>query len=206
MSRMERRRAWSVRQWLLIAGFAICGLLAWWQLHTHSPESPIQPRARLPDHVVTNFSGMETNASGQPNRRFAAAELRHFVTENLSEIDQPRVELLQPDGVIWTAQSATGLIFANGDQMRLLGDVQVERHGSQQVRAARLRTAQLDLWRKRELAVSTEPVRIDSEGDTLTANGMQLWYGAPRRTVFQGRTRIQFAPPKNHVEQGVTAP
>ena len=192
--RIERRRPWSQRQLLLLAGFGMCGGLAWWQLQTSPPELPIPPRARLPDHVVTHFSGVETDASGQPNRRFAAAELRHFAAENLSELEQPRLELLQPNGVTWTAQSATGLVFADGDQVRLVDEVRVERHGTAQVRSAQLTTTQLDVWRERSLAVATVPVRIESEGDTLTANGMQLWYGAPSRTVFQGRTRIQFAP------------
>jgi lipopolysaccharide export system protein LptC len=192
--RTERRRLWSQRQLLLMAGFALSGVLAWWQLHTHPPELPPVIRARLPDHVVTQFSGVETDANGQLNRRFAAAELRHFAAENLSELDQPRVELLQPNGVTWTAHSASGIVFADGKQIRLLGEVRVERQGTAQVRSAQLTTTQLDVWREQSLAVSTVPVRIESEGDTLTANGMQLWYGEPSRTVFQGNTRIQFAP------------
>jgi lipopolysaccharide export system protein LptC len=189
------RPLWSRRQLLLGVGFAVSGLLAWWRLQSLPDEArALKARARLPDYVVLNFVALETDATGKPSRRLAASELRHFVDENLSELDHPRMELLQSDGPAWNAVAQTGLVLAGGDQVRLLGDVQLDRKGDGHIRPAHLETARIDLWRLQSLAETDLPVRIFSDGDSLTANGMRLWYADHTRTTFHGRARLQLAP------------
>ncbi|WP_295400305.1 LPS export ABC transporter periplasmic protein LptC [uncultured Thiocystis sp.] len=186
---------WSYRQWLLAACFAVSGLVAWWQLQSRPDEAPaLNARPRLPDYVVLNFAAVETDEAGQPNRRLLADELRHFLDEDRSELDRPRMELFQPDGPPWKVRALEGLVLAGGDQVRLVGDVRLDREGDGQTRPAHLETEQIDIWRKPSLAETDRPVRIRSDGDLLTANGMQLWYTEPTRTTFHGRARIRLAP------------
>lgn len=185
----------SRRQWLLGLGFAITGLLAWWQLQTPPEGDAIRPaRERLPDYTVRNFAAVETDASGQPSRRLVAAELRHYADEDVSELDRPRMELYQADAPPWLAQAQRGTVFASGDQVRLSGAVRLDREADRSNRAAHLETERIDIWRKQSLAETDLPVRILSDGDLLTANGMRLWYAEPTRTSFHGRARVRFAP------------
>jgi lipopolysaccharide export system protein LptC len=189
------RPLWSRRQLTLGIGFVLAGLLAWWQLQQTSDQDLAHiARPRLPDYVVLDFTAVETDASGKLNRRLIADELRHYVDENLSELDRPRMELFQADGPPWNASALRGLVLAHGDQVRLIGDVQLDRAGNQQTRPAHLETEQVDIWRERSLAETDLPVRIRSDGDTLNANGMQLWYSEPSHTTFHGRARIRLAP------------
>jgi lipopolysaccharide export system protein LptC len=104
------------------------------------------------------------------------------------------MELFQPDGPPWKVRALEGLVLAGGDQVRLVGDVRLDREGDGQTRPAHLETEQIDIWRKPSLAETDRPVRIRSDGDLLTANGMQLWYTEPTRTTFHGRARIRLAP------------
>lgn len=185
----------SPRQWLLGIFFTLSGALTWWQLQLLPDEiAPVRERVRLPDYVALHFTALETDANGKPSRRLVADELHHYVDESVSELSQPRLTLFQAEGLPWTAQSQAGVVLAGGDQVRLSGAVQLDRKGDQHARATHLETEHLDIWLKQSLAETALPVRIQSDGDTLTASGMQLWYAEPMRATFGGRTRIQFAP------------
>lgn len=194
------------------AGFALSGLVAWWQLQWYpAATKPPGARLRLPDSVALQFAAVETDAAGKPSRRLEADELRHFVAENLSELDHPRLTLLQAADAVWHARARAGYVFADGDQVRLLGEVQLDRTQpermqmqpdrtqpdrteSRPLRPAHLETERIDVWRERALAETELPVRIRSDGDSVSANGMQLWYAAPARTIFRGRARIRLEP------------
>ena len=185
----------SRRQWLLGIGFAISGALAWSQLQMHPDETaPASQRPRLPDYVALNFTALETDTDGKPSRRLVADELRHYVDEGVSELSQPRLELFQPDSPPWTARSEQGVVLAGGEQIRLSGAVRLDRQGDRQTRPTHLETERLDVWRTQALAETDLPVRIQSDGDVITASGMRLWYAEPMRATFQGRTQIRFAP------------
>ncbi|AFL74180.1 LPS export ABC transporter periplasmic protein LptC [Thiocystis violascens] len=189
------RPSWSRRQLLLGACFVVSGLIAWWQLQSPPDTAPVlDARPRLPDYVVLNFAAVDTDEVGRPSRRLLADELRHFVREDRSELDRPHLELFQSAGPPWKARAQEGLVLTGGDQVRLIGDVQLDREGDGQTRPVHLETERIDVWRKQALAETDLPVRILSDGDSLTANGMRLWYTEPTRTTFHGRARIRFAP------------
>jgi len=189
------RPFWSGRQLMLAILFAIIGAIAWWQLKTPDEDTGAhRTRPRLPDYVVDRFSAVETNDSGRPIRHLKAIELRHYATENVSELDQPRLELYQIKGPSWHAKADRGTIYADGDQIRLEGNVELNRAGDDENRPAHFETERLDIWRKQGLAETDLEVRVNSDGDVLTANGMRLWYNEPTRTTFHGRARIRLAP------------
>ncbi|NEX19166.1 LPS export ABC transporter periplasmic protein LptC [Thiorhodococcus mannitoliphagus] len=186
---------WSRRQLLLLALLGAIGLTAWWLLHTSAQETPLLgARQRLPDYVVRDFSAVETDASGRPSRKLIAQELRHFASEDVSELTQPRMELFQTEGPPWTARARTGTVFDSGERVRLSGNVQLDREGDGDYRPTHLETEQIDILRAEALAETDLPVSIRSDGDTLTAQGMRLWYNEPTRSTFHGRARIRLAP------------
>ena len=186
---------WSRRQLLLALLFGALALAAWWKFQQRpAEESPPATRPRLPDYIVRDFTAVETEADGRPIRHLVAAELRHYLREDLSELDQPRLDLFQTDGPPWHAQARQGLVFAKGEQVRLIGEVHLDRAGDARVRPAHLETEQLDIRPKQSLAETDLPVRLDSDGDSVEANGMRLWYAEPMRTDFHGRPRIRLAP------------
>lgn len=193
---------WSQRQMLLGLLFALSGLAAWWLMQSRSEgEAVAGARDRLPDYVVEDFSAVETDASGQPIRRLIAEELRHYTDEDLSELDEPRMELMQVAAPPWLARARAGTVLAGGEQVRLTGDVQLDRVGDAQSRPAHMETERVDIWRAQGLAETDLAVHIRSAGDSLQANGMQLWYNEPTRTIFSGRARIRLAPEQEQEAQ-----
>ena len=184
------------RQWLLGIGFMLLGLVAWWQLRSLPDEDGVQaPRERHPDYVVQGLSALETDADGRPSRRLSAERLRHYADEDRSELDQPRLVLYRPDGPPWLAQARLVIVQDGGDQVRLTGTVRLDRDADADTRALHLQTEAMNIWRQTGLAETDLPVRIDSDGDSITANGMKLWYLEDNpRTSFHGRARIRLSP------------
>ncbi|QIK36945.1 LPS export ABC transporter periplasmic protein LptC [Caldichromatium japonicum] len=184
------------RYWLLGLGLGLLGLITWWQVQRLPKDIAMPtPHARHPDYRVVGFTALETDAQGQPSRRLTAAGLRHFADEDLSELDQPRLILYRADGPPWLAESRSGLVRAGGDAVQLLDEVRLERARGPHNRAVHLKTERLDIWRQQGLAETDLPVQIESDGETLTANGMRLWYlEDAMRGQFKGRARIRLNP------------
>ncbi|AHF02709.1 LPS export ABC transporter periplasmic protein LptC [Marichromatium gracile] len=192
---MSTRAHWPLRYYLLAAFFALSGLAGWWQVQRiDQPQGPATVRPRVPDYVVHAFTALETDTSGAPSRRLSATELRQFVAEDLSELDRPHMQLFQSDGPPWRARAEHGLVLEGGAEVRLTGDVHLERDATAEAPPAHIETEQLNVWHQRAYARTDLPVRVASGEDWLSATGMQLWYDEPARATFHGRTRMLLAP------------
>ncbi|NEV63070.1 LPS export ABC transporter periplasmic protein LptC [Thiorhodococcus minor] len=186
---------WPRHQLLLLLLLGMIGIAAWWLMRIGAQDTRVLgARERLPDYVVRDFSAVETDAAGQPGRKLVALELRHYAEEGISELTHPRMELFQADGPPWRAQSRSGTIFDNGERVRLAGDVRLDREGDGDFRETHLETERIDILRAEAVAETDLQVSIRSDDDTLTANGMRLWYNEPTRSTFHGRARIRLAP------------
>ncbi|NKN33843.1 LPS export ABC transporter periplasmic protein LptC [Marichromatium bheemlicum] len=192
---MSSRAHWPRRYYLLAAFFALSGLAGWWQLQrVDLPENPTAERPRFPDYVVHDFTALETDASGAPSRRLSAAELRQFVAEDLSELDHPRMRLFQSDGPPWRVRAKHGLVLGGGEEVRLIGAVELDRDATADAPPTHIETEQLNVWHQRAYARTDLPVQVASGEDWLSASGMQLWYDEPARATFHGRTRMLLVP------------
>lgn len=120
--------------------------------------------------------------------------MRQFVNEDLAELDLPSLTLYRAEGPPWRADSRHGLLLAGGDEVRLSTEVRIERAASAGSRPVRLDTTELTVWPQRQFAQGDQPVRIESERDWLTAQGLRLWFAEPMRAEFPGRAHLFIAP------------
>jgi lipopolysaccharide export system protein LptC len=186
---------WSPRQTLLAVALAGLGGIAWWIMRGRGVvETPAVPRQRTPDYIVARFTAVETDDSGRPQRRLVAEQLRQFVSEDLAELDAPRLSLFEAEGPPWEAESRSGLLLRGGEEVQLTDSVTVQRAGFGANRAVRFSPSELFVWPKRQYAEGDRPVRIDSERDWLTSSGARIWYAEPGRADFSGRVHIYLAP------------
>lgn len=186
---------WVTRQGRLAAVFAVLGAAAWWALRS-TTEAPSQaPRARVADHMVWDLDAVETAATGRPDRRLVAPQLRQYTAEDLTELDQPGLTLYDRDGgAPWEARAVRGLLRSGGDEVELREQVRIDRAPTALNRSFAMATEELHIWPKQEYAQSDQPVRIASDQDWITARGMRLWYARPSRAEFPGRAHVFIAP------------
>lgn len=197
---------WSAGQTILALAFALVGGLAWWLLQRESAtEGPGTPRPRTPDYIVSAFRAIETDETGRPSRLLEAAQMRQFVGENLAELDSPSLTLFETESPPWRATSREGLLLSGGDEVRLSNDVRIERPSSDTSRPIRLDTSKLTIWPRRQFAQGDEPVRLTSEQDWLTAQGLRLWFAKPMRAIFPGRAHLFIAPEEHDAPTGKDA-
>lgn len=183
------------RAWRLGMGLTVLGIGAWWLWRALPPDAERAPRMRQPDSIVWGLSALETDANGQPSRHLHTPQLRHYLDEHRSELDTPRFELYRAEGAPWLAEAQLGVVEDDGKQIRLSGAVQFNRAATAVNRAVHLETERLDLWPETGLAETDQPVRLESDGDSMTANGLKLWYlDDASRTNLHGRVRLRFMP------------
>ena len=193
---------WTSRPWIPAVILAAIGAAAW--LLLGSPQEPqvAQPeRPRQPDYVVRDFTAIETDDSGNPDRRLSARELRQFVDEDLMELDRPRLLLFDDQGPPWSVSALRGLLLDGGEEVQLRDQVRVTRDAFAETAAVRLDTTALDLWPERHYAEGDRPVRLESGRDWATGSGIQLWYEEPMRAELRGRARIFLVPQESRDAQ-----
>jgi lipopolysaccharide export system protein LptC len=186
---------WGIRPLLLAGVLALLGVGAWWLIEPEpEPRDDTQPRPRVPDHVVSAFTSIETDDTGRPERRLVAATLWHFVAEEITELALPRLSLYQTDGPPWQVEARSGLLLEGGDEVRLEGDVVISREAGSNTRPVTLETNALTIWPKREFAEGDQPVRIESGTDWATGSGIRAWFASPVRAELLGRANLELEP------------
>jgi lipopolysaccharide export system protein LptC len=186
----------SLGQRLLAVLLVTLGTLAWW-LHRggEGPTEAAPERERRPDQVVERFTTTTMDATGAPQRRLQAQQLRHYSVDGASELDQPVLTLYQPPDPPWVVRSETGRVPPGSDRIDLAGDVRIDRAAGPGGRPLRLRTETLQIEPDTEIARTDQPVRVTSGADWLSAEqGAQVWFGESLRVELYGRTRARIEP------------
>lgn len=186
---------WGSRQGVAAILLGVLAVVAWWLLQSQpeQAEAP-QVRDRAPDYVASDIDAVQTGEDGRPTRRLIARQMRQYVDEDLVELDLPRLTVMQVDSPPWNAESLRGLLISGGDEVRLHDDVRLHRRAAPGRRSLLLTTDFLAIWPDREYAQGDMPVRIDSDLDWVTGNGIRLWYSTPTHAEIDGRAHVYIAP------------
>ncbi|MBK1731578.1 LPS export ABC transporter periplasmic protein LptC [Thiococcus pfennigii] len=181
------------RQALLALVLATLGGAAWWWHDLLPPEeSPPIARERRPDYVAEGIAATEMGVDGQVRRRLEAETLRHYADDGSSELDRPSLTLYTEGGPPWQATADTGWVSQDGRELRLRGNVVIDRRADADQHAVRIETEALQLRPREEYAETDLPVRLTSGADWVRSVGLRAWLGEPLRIELQGRTRAQF--------------
>ena len=171
----------------LLAVLLICAAaLSWWLLQHDQPDDPaaVAGGQRTVDYYVIGLDVTRMTAAGLPAHRLRAQRLRHFSSDETTELDQPRLTVYQADAPPWEVDAERARISADGSLLLLQGEVLIERAAGRTTRPIRMQTRELRVRPREDYAETDEKVRVESESDWLVAVGMQAWLRAPNRLKF----------------------
>lgn len=182
----------SPRQLFLTALLGGIGTAAWWWLDTQPPgPKPARSVERRPDYVVEQIRATQMDETGRVHQYLEAKELRHYPNDESSELEQPTLTLFADTGPPWHARAATGWVSQDAEELRLRGQVVVQRDASATSRPVRIETEALLVRPRQEYAETDLPVRIASGADWVRSEGLRAWLGESLRLELAGRARAE---------------
>jgi len=151
------------------------------------------PTARLVDYYVRDFRVTDTDINGQPTRILDAEEMRHYPSDDTTELELPELTIFRTDQP-WTIVSEKGWLSGDGKLMLLSGEVVIDRQEGENNSPIRLLTSNLRVQPKQDYAETDEKVRVTSLDDRIDAVGMQAWFRKPGRIKFLSEVKGHYVP------------
>ena len=127
-----------------------------------------------PDLVVESFTAKALNLAGEVQYTVKADRMLHFPDDDSSLLEAVVFTALNPDRPPIVAKAPRGRLLAGGDEVIMEGGVVVTSEQTEKYQPLRLSTPALNLFPDRNLARSTDGVRLDSPTGQLTANKLEL--------------------------------
>lgn len=156
----------------------------------------LAPRAagHEPEADIRNVVLLRTDIEGKPRDRLTADQLIRYADDGSGELLNPVVDTLRDDRARMHARAQKAQITGDQSQIDLSGQVVFTRDATATTSAATIHTEQLRLFPDTDRAESSEAVRIERSGSTLTGIGMKLDNLAKTLEVHE-RARLVIAPP-----------
>lgn len=185
-----------VRQRLLPLLLALLAALAWWLSLMHEgPRLAQDDHSGQPDQVVEGLRITTLDETGQPHRRLIAREARHYPGGKGSELDAPRLTLFPEAGPPWQLKSACGWVAEELEEIRLQGDVLLDREAWQDNPPVQIATPELQVWPEEHYGRTQAPLHATRGADWLNSiGGGEAWFGETLRARLFGRVSLEFHP------------
>ena len=179
---------------LLVAGALVSGWSVWSQRNRDA--APTGPGARS-DYVLIDFELTALNPQGKESFTLRAPRLVRSPGEKTMDIATPL--FLIPPGQAgsrssdaWEVQAKNGWVSADGNELRLRGDVKGVSSGMTGP-ATTMATQELNVFPDARRASSAGKVVITRPGSILSGRGLQLDL-ASKRYSFKSEVRHRYVP------------
>ena len=196
------RRVWDhMAVYLPIVLMGVMAMATYW-LVRNTPlgsETELEAAPRhVPDYFMRDFSVKVFDAQGKLKSEIVGTEGRHYPDTDTLEIDQIRIRAYSAEGRLTTAQSARGLINADGSEAQLFDKAVVVREAIQTAQGitlprSELRSEFLHLFANTEMVRTHLPVELmRGARDRFTAERM-TYDNLDRTLLLSGRVRGSLA-------------
>lgn len=178
--------------WLPLAILLLLAALSFWiERSVQVTASGGQAGQTDPEGIMENFDALRTDAAGQPHYRLSARRLKHYSNSKLTELESPRFVQMDPQAGEVSAAARQATVSADGDEVDLRGEVNVQRAARAGQSAMSLRTAHLIVFPERDLLRAPGAVDIRDAALTLRAGAME--YDARKRVIkLTGRVKARY--------------
>jgi lipopolysaccharide export system protein LptC len=187
--------------YLPIILMALIALGTYWLARNTPTAAPVQrdvPLTHEPDSYMRRFSVKTFDANGRLKSEVQGAEARHYPDTQTTEIDNPRMRIISPEGQVTLATALRAVSNADGSEVQLMGDAVVTREarpagsGRAQPRME-FRGDYLHVYVATERVTSNKPVELIRGGDRLSGDSL-LFDNIGQVLEMGGRVRGTLTP------------
>ena len=144
-----------------------------------------------PDLIIENFTAQALGPTGEVQYTVKAAKMSHFPDDDSSLLETVVFTALHQNLPPIIAHAPRGRLVAGADEVIMEGGVLVTSEKTQKYQPLRLSTPTLNIFPDKNMARSTEGVRLDSPTGYLTAGKMELNSLTRRVLLERGRATYQ---------------
>ncbi len=171
---------------LLVAG-------TFWLARQNSSETPpYTAREHRVDYYLEGVDSTLMDLSGRPGKRLIAERMTHFMDDDSTELQSPRLTLYDLDRPPWRVNSETGWLSGDGEVLLLQGAVKIDRSAAPGVRPLHIRTRDLRVQPRDNYVETDAEVNARSGQDRIDAKGMQIWLQQPIRIKLLANVRGRY--------------
>lgn len=177
--------------WLPVAVLAMLAALTFWIQQSVKEAAIRGVNAAEPDSIVENFLAVSTDAAGMPRYRLSADKLSHFSGNKLTLLDNPEFTHIHAKQGEMRISSKSAKVSPEGDKVVFSGDVRLVRPADGAKKEMSMLTSRLEVFTKKNEALTQEPVVIRQPGMQVTASGLHL-FADTRVLQLKGRVKVQY--------------
>ncbi|MCU7923815.1 MAG: LPS export ABC transporter periplasmic protein LptC [Candidatus Thiodiazotropha sp. (ex Dulcina madagascariensis)] len=172
---------------LMLAGLLSLG---WWMNEIgRSPEKPPRAAGTSPDAYAEGLVVWTYDENGLLKRKMVTPGMRHFEQPGITELQRPLLMQFNPASPPWTMRAEEGIARSGDETLFFPGNVTLERPGNADLAPYRVTTRDLTVALRTEFASTPRAVRIESDGQWVTAQGMEAWLDRPMRLKLLRQVR-----------------
>jgi lipopolysaccharide export system protein LptC len=190
------------RRALLTIGLLIAAIVTGWSAWKHRPSDrkAANVNARS-DYVLQDFEVVVLDQLGQESFTLRAPRLERNPGDRTMSMPKPVFYIPAAPGkgqaptreAGWEVRSETGWVSADGEELRLLGNVNAKTAG-QRERPVTMTTEQLNVFPKRNRATSPSTVTVVQPGSILRGQGMEALLDS-KRIRFTSNVKVHYVVP-----------
>lgn len=177
---------------LLLAGAIVSGWSVWTQRNREAAPTGVVARA---DYVLIDFELTALNREGRESFTLRAPRLARDPEKKTLDVATPLFLIPPGPGTgndAWEVRARNGWVSAEGDELRLRGDVKGVSSGLTGP-AASIATQELNVYPDTRRAASPGRVEVRQPGSILTGRGLQLDL-ASKQYSFKSEVHHRYVP------------
>lgn len=162
--------SWRTTLGLVLLVAAIASGWSAWRQHDVADE-PVAVAGRS-DYLMRDFEMISLDATGKESITLRGPQMQRDAGDQTFQIATPLFLLPDSEGRHWEMRSNTAWVSAAGDEIRLLGEVDGRSPAGAAVPTS-FKTVRLDVFPRRNLALTDAAVTITRPGSILTGVGFE---------------------------------
>lgn len=176
----------------LLAIAALAGLAAW-ELRPEPP--PAKPSPTRSDYILENFELTSLDQEGKESFSVTAPRLERDPAGKSLTLTLPKFSFPDKDGGRWLSTSNAAWVAEKGVEVRLIEKVEMIGPPSPMGERTRFSTRLLNVFPKKNLALTDEPVTISRADSILHGTGLRADMQAHRIQLL-ANVKGRYAPPR----------